>query len=217
MIKNRTALISSVILLAISMALYFPYPNNKLIGANVVFMSFPIQNVDGFVLKGIFCSVLFLAGMAFLIYGLKKFYVVFAILVLFAYALLPGYLITGYQKTLASGIGAISYDNDGKCAFDTLEDMRMTGQCSLSLKNNSKEPVTFELEFIDSIMSDNDARMESLLNIEGPYVITIDGKSEEFIQLDEVIDVSDVPNHFYSGSTASINFKLIEGKKERIF
>lgn len=217
MIKNRTALISSVVLLAISMALYFPYPNNKLIGAGVVFMSFPVQNADGIVWKGIFGSILFLVGMALLIYGLKKFYVVFAILVLFAYALLPGYLIKGYQQTLASGIGAVSYDNDGKCAFDTLEDTRMTGKCSLTLKNHSKEPVTFELEFIDSIMSTNDARMESLLNIEGPYVITIEGKHEEFIQLDEVIDVADVPNHFYSGSTSVINFKLIEGNKERIF
>lgn len=217
MIKNGTALISSVILLAISMALYFPYPNNPLIGADVVFMSFPIHTAEGLVLKGIFASIIFLAGMACLLYALKKFYVVLAILVLFVYALLPGYLITSYQQTLASGIGAISYDGDGRCAFDTLEDARMTGECDLTLKNHSKEPVSFELEFLDSIKSTNDARMESLLNIEGPYVITVDGKSEEFIRLDEVLDVSDVPHHFYSGTSTGIHFKLIDGEKERIF
>ena len=218
MIKNITALISAVVLLAICMFLFFPYPNNPLLGATVVFMSFPIQNGDGFVWQGILATSIFLVAMALLIYGLKKFYVVAAVLVLFLYALLPGFLITAYQETFASGIGAISYDENGKCAFDTLDDnVRMKGDCELTLKNHSNKPVSFELEFIDTGFGQEDTKMVSLLNIAGPYMITIEGNHTEFIELNEILDVSDVTDHIYSGSTSDVHFKLIEKKKERIF
>lgn len=218
MIKNRIALISAVVLLAICMFLFFPYPNNPLIGTTVTFMSFPIQNGDGFVWKGIVASSIFLIAMALLIYGLKKFYVVAAVLVLILYALLPDYLVTAYQKTFASGIDAISYDQNGECTFDTLEyNARMKGECELTLKNHSHQPVSFELEFMDTGFGQEEMKMESLMNIAGPYKLTIEGNQTEFIELNEVLDVSDVADHIYSGSTSDVHFKLIEKKKERIF
>lgn len=218
MIKNRTALISAVVLLAICMILFFPYPNNPLIGSSVTFMSFPLQNEDGLVWKGILGTALFLIAMALLIYGLKRFYVVLAVLVLFLYALIPLYLVTAYQETLASGIGAISYDQEGKCAFDTLEDSeRMNGDCQLTLKNHSNQPVSFELEFMDTGFGQEEMKMVSLMNIAGPYKITIEGNQAEFIELNEILDVSDVQDHIFSGSTSDVHFKLVEEKKERIF
>lgn len=218
MIKNRTALISAVVLLAICMILFFPYPNNPLIGSSVTFMSFPLQNEDGLVWKGILGTALFLIAMALLIYGLKRFYVVLAVLVLFLYALIPLYLVTAYQETLASGIGAISYDQEGKCAFDTLEDSeRMNGDCQLTLKNHSNQPVSFELEFMDTGFGQEEMKMVSLMNIAGPYKITIEGNQAEFIELNEILDVSDVQDHIFSGSTSGVHFKLVEEKKERIF
>ncbi|PID21360.1 hypothetical protein CSV61_08995 [Sporosarcina sp. P3] len=218
MIKNRIALISAVVLLAICILLYFPYPNNPLIGATVTFMSFPIQTDDGLVWKGIVGSLLFLIAMALLIYGLKKYYVVLAVLVLFLYAFIPVYLITAYQETVASGIGAISYDQNGKCTFDTLDNYeRMSGDCQFTLKNHSKHPVSFELEFMDTGVGQDEMKMVSLMNIAGPYKMTIEGNRTEFIELTKILDVSDVPDHIYSGSTSDIHFKLIEEEKERIF
>lgn len=218
MIKNITALISAVVLLAICMFLFFPYPNNPLIGATITFMSFPIQNEDGFVWKGIVATTIFLIAMALLIYGLKKFYVVAALLVLFLYALLPGYLVTAYQETIASGIGAISYDQNGECTFDTVEDnVRMKGECELTLKNHSSKPATFELEFMDTGFGSEESKMESLMNIAGPYTMTVEGNRTEFIELNEILDISDVSNHIYSGSSSDVHFKLIEKNKERIF
>ncbi|PIC97876.1 hypothetical protein [Sporosarcina sp. P29] len=216
--KNRTALISAVVLLAICMILFFPYPNNPLIGSSVTFMSFPLQNEDGLVWKGILGTALFLIAMALLIYGLKRFYVVLAVLVLFLYALIPLYLVTAYQETLASGIGAISYDQEGKCAFDTLEDSeQMNGDCQLTLKNHSNQPVSFELEFMDTGFGQEEMKMVSLMNIAGPYKITIEGNQAEFIELNEILDISDVQDHIFSGSTSDVHFKLVEEKKERIF
>ena len=218
MIKNSTALIGAALLLIICQFIFFPYPNNPLLGSTVTFMSFPIQNADGLVMKGIFASVLFLIAMALLIYGLKRFYVVAAVFVLFLYVLLPGYLVTAYQKTFASGIGAISYDQNGKCMFETLEDMdRMTGDCELMLKNHGSEPVTFELEFLDAGFGQEDVKMVSLMNVAGPFKMTIEGKQEEFIQLEEVLNVSDISDHIYSGSTSDVHFKLSGEGKERIF
>ncbi|PIC82887.1 hypothetical protein [Sporosarcina sp. P1] len=218
MIKNRTALICAMVLFAICMFLFFPYPNNPLLGTTVTFMSFPIQTDDGWVWKGILGTFLFLIAMALLIYGLKKHYVVLAVLVLFLYALLPRYLITAYQETLATGIGAISYDQNGKCAFDTLDDNeRMSGDCQLSLKNHSNQSVSFKLEFMDTGFGQEEMRMVSLMNLAGPYKLTIEGNQTEFIEINEILDVSDVSDHIYSGSTSDVHFKLIEEKKERIF
>ena len=57
MIKSKLALISSVIILGICMYLYFPFPNNEILGARSTFMSFPIRNQKGYILLGIIGSV----------------------------------------------------------------------------------------------------------------------------------------------------------------
>lgn len=216
MIKNKAAFVGSFIIFAICMYLFFPFSNTAIKEAQFVFMSFPIQDQEGYNLLGIIGSIMFIGAIIFLFNSLEKyrFRIVFAVVIV--YMFLPNLLIVAYQETLANGISAISYDGNGQCDFVTMDDS-MDADCNLVLHNRSDEAVTVELEFIDSLfMEEKYVRMESLMNLAGPYTITLAPNSQKHIHLEELLDLSNVPNHIDSGTSFSIHIKLIDGNETRI-
>lgn len=216
MIRNKAALISSAVILCICMYLYFPFPENELFDARSYFMSFPIRNQDGYVVLGIIGSVLFVFAMILLVIGIKKYHLRTIIIIVLVYSLLPNILITVYQETLASGITAISYDGNGTCSFQLVKEDLSNGECNLMLYNRSNEAVSFELEFLDSIFLENELRMESLMNLGGPYSITIEANSKKSIHLKELLNLIDVPKHTIGGESMNIHIKLTDGETVRI-
>ena len=83
------------------------------------------------------------------------------------------------------------------------------------LQNRSNEDVSFELEFLDSFFMEDEVRMESLMNVGGPYHITIEANHKKSIHLKELLELSDVPKHIDGGTSNNIHFKLIDGESER--
>lgn len=215
MIKNKLAIASSFILLVICMSIYFPFPNNEMIKARSSFMSFPIRNEEGYVFLGILASLLFVVALVLLLMGLKKYHFRTLVLVILAFAFIPMALITVYQETFAEGIYAIKYDGKGKCNFEYMDEDLMNGECSLILHNRSNEAVSFQLEFLDSFFHEDGIRMESLMNVAGPYNVTLEANSNSSIYLKELLDVTGIPNHIESGSSSNIRIKLTEGQRSR--
>ncbi|MEI2364609.1 hypothetical protein [Niallia circulans] len=215
MIKSKVALISSVVILGICMYLYFPFPNNVMLEARSTFMSFPIRNQDGFIPLGIIGSVLFIVAMILVFNGMKKYRLRSILIVAIIYAVLPNFLITMYQETLASGIKAISYDGNGNCNFENVGEDLLNGECNFVLHNRSGKDVSFELEFLDSYFMEDGVRMESLMNLTGPYRMTIEANRKKTIHLKELLDLSDVPKHIDGGTSNGIHFKLIDGANTR--
>ncbi len=215
MIRSKVALISSIVILSICMYLYFPFPNNVMLEARSTFMSFPIRNHDGVIPLGIIGSVLFIIAMILLVIGIKKHYFRTIIIVVIIYAILPNLLITIYQETLARGITAISYDGNGNCNFEYVSEDLLNGECNFVLQNRSSKDVLFQLEFLDSYFMEDGVRMESLMNLAGPYKITIKANRKKSIDLKELLDLSDVPKHIEGGTSNNIHFKLIDGEKTR--
>lgn len=215
MIRNKKALFSSAVILCICMYLYFPFPENDLIEARSTFLSFPIRNRDGYVVLGIIGSVLFIFAMILLAIGIKKYHLRTIIIVVLVYAFLPKLLIMVYQETLASGITAISYDGNGICSFQYVNEDLSNGECIFMLHNRSNKAVSFELEFLDSFFVEKEERMESLMNFGGPYSITIEANQKESIYLKELLNLIDVPKHIGGGTSMNIHFKLIDGKTVR--
>lgn len=215
MIKSKSGFFGSLIIFAICMSLFFPFPNDVMAGAQITFMSFVIEDENGYKLLGIIGSVLFVLAIILLLNSLEKYQFRALIAVVIIYMFLPNLLITAYQETLASGAAAISYDGNGQCGFETMDDA-MDGECNLVLHNHSNEDVTVELEFIDSFFRDDDMRMESLMNLAGPYSVTLAANSKKHIHLKELIDLSGVPDHIDSGTSFGINLKIKAGNKTRI-
>ncbi|WP_456274694.1 hypothetical protein [Bacillus sp. AK031] len=217
MIKNKTALILSTLLLIICMHLFFPFPDYELLHARSTFMSFPITTNEGYNLLGIFGSILFIVALILLVKGLEKYRFRITFIVCVAYAFSPLLLIAVYQETAADGIEAIWYDGDGTCEFQQAEnDGLLNAECIVVLKNRSNEPVTFQLEFIEEYYSEDKTRMVSLMNENGPYTITIEANHRKTIQFKERIDVLDIPNHIGGGTSNYIHFKLMDGETERV-
>lgn len=217
MIRNKLAVIASIVLLCICMSFYFPFPNNQIRNVGVQqFISFPIRNQDGYVMLGIIGSVLFVVAIILLVIGIKKYRFQTVIIVLIVYTFLPKLLIGVYQETLASGISAISYDNKGTCNFEYVGEDVLNGECSLVLHNHSNETVSFELEFLDSILGEDEMQMESLMNIDGPNNIVIEANSKKYIHLEKSLELSDVIKHIDEGSSTGVQIKLIDGGATRI-
>lgn len=216
MIRSKVALISSIVILCICMYLYFPFPNNVRLEARSIFMSFPISNHDGYILLGIIGSVLFIVALILLIVSIKKYHFRTIAIVVIVYSLLPQFLITMYQETLASGILAISYDNNGECDFKSVGDDLLNGDCNFVLHNRSNKDVSVDLELLDSFFGEDEVRMESLLNLAGPYRISIEANHKKSIHLKELLDVTNVPKHIDGGTSNGVHFKLSDGKTTRI-
>lgn len=215
MIRSKVALIISLVILCICMSLFFPFPNNALLEANTIFMSFPIRDHDGYIFLGIIGSLLFIIAMILLVLSVKKYHLRIMITVVIVYSFLPTLLITVYQETLASGISAISYDNNGHCDFEYVDEELLIGECNLELHNRSNEAVSFELEFIDSSFMEDGLRMESLMNLAGPYSVTMEANQKKSVHLKELLELTDVPNHIEGGSSFDIHFRLMDGEKIR--
>jgi hypothetical protein len=216
MIKNKKYLIASGVILIICMSLYFSYPNNRVMFERVTFMSFPISDQDGYNLLAIIGSFLFIFAMILLVKGMSKYHVRTVIIVLFAYTLLPLGLVSVYQETFAEGIAAISYDGMGTCDFERISIDELNGECQLLITNHSGDPVTFEIEFMDSYIPDIDHRLTSLMNEGGPYKITVEADREKTVEFKELLELSDVPKHVDGGSSMNVHFKITEGERERI-
>jgi hypothetical protein len=216
MIRSKLAIIGSIIIFGICRSLFFPFPNNVMLEARSTFMSFPIRDHDGYILLGIIGSVLFIIALILLVIGIKKYHFRTIVIVVVLYSILPTPLITMYQETLASGVKAISYDGNGNCNFEYVSEDLLNGECNLLLHNRSNKAVTFELEFLDSIFMEDEVRMESLMNIAGPYSITLEANDKRTIHLKKVLDLSDVPKHIEGGTSNGIHVKLIDGETARM-
>ena len=93
----------------------------------------------------------------------------------------------------------------------------LNGECNFVLHNRSGKDIAFELEFLDSLFIEDEVRMESLMNLAGPYIITIEENRKKSIYLRELLELSDVPKHIDGGTSNNIHFKLIEGGKQALY
>ncbi|MEK5431070.1 hypothetical protein MKY88_09345 [Lysinibacillus sp. FSL R7-0073] len=216
MIKNKVSFVTSIILLGICMCLFFPFPNYQMVNARISFMSFPILTDDGYVLLGLFGSALFILALILLVEGMKKYHLLSIGVVLITFTFLPILLMTIYQETFARGIMAISYTKNGECQFDVVSKHVLHGECHLELQNRNNEAVSFELEFLDDHLTGKGPRIESLMNVAGPYYVTIEPNRNKFIHIKELLDLSDVPNHIQGGGSSFIHIKIIDGEAARI-
>ncbi|MCR8848000.1 hypothetical protein NQ095_06235 [Rossellomorea sp. SC111] len=216
MIKNKKYLIASCLILIICMSLYFPFPNHQMIFERMTFMSFPISDQDGYNVLAIIGSFLFIFAIVLLVKGISKYHIRTVIIVLFSYSLLPLGLVMLYQETFAEGIAAISYDGTGTCDFERVSEDELNGECHLLITNHSGDPVTFDIEFLDSYIPDEDHRRTSLMNEGGPYRITVEANCEKMVEVKELLDLSDVPYHVDGGGSMNVHLRISDGEKERV-
>ena len=95
-----------------------------------------------------FCIALILCSLYFLAKALKKYHIRYILLAVILTMVLPMFLVNSFQKTLATGIYAISYEeNTSNCRFETIDENTLRGKCELTFENHSKNEVQFAITF----------------------------------------------------------------------
>ena len=199
------------------MVLVFPFPHKNPYGEAVISaLNMPIETVNGFHYLGIFALLLFFAGLYFLAKALKKYHIRYILLAVILTMVLPMFLVNSFQKTLATGIYAISYEeNTSNCRFETIDENTLRGKCELTFENHSKNEVQFAITFYDRYPFEEDRQMISLMKKGAPYKVAIKGKARKLITVETDIDISKMENHIDGGEAREVNIIIVQGKKKR--
>jgi len=217
MLKNKKLLFVSLILFVISISLNFPFPHKYPYG-RVLFsiLNIPIQTTHGLQVVGITSLLFLIASLVFLSKSLKKHKGRFVLLAIVLAMILPLFVADIYQKTFATGIYAISYEEvTSECNFDMITDNTMQAICNFSFKNNSNNNVTFYINFYETYPFEEDAKMISLLGMKAPFRVNMEAKESKQVKIKTMIDVSNINNHVENGTASYVNIIIQAGDKIR--
>lgn len=217
MIKNKKLYNLALILFIAAIALNFPFPHENPYGETVAsVLNIPVQSVNGWHYVGMASLALLISAIYFLSKSVNKFHgrvvLIAIILALFA----PSIIASSFQKTIASGIYAVSYErNESSCHFDMNDESTLSGECELLFENHSREDVQFNIEFYEKYSFEDDVQMVSLMNNHAPYVVNLKGNERKTVKIATDIDVSNIENHVESGRSTFINIIIKSGEKSR--
>ncbi|MEH7334660.1 hypothetical protein V7161_18625 [Neobacillus drentensis] len=216
MVKNKKFLLLAFFLLIASMVINFPFPHEKTFGETMSIFNMSITTVNGISIVGITALSLFIAGLFFLAISLNKYQGRLIFLAIFLSVSTPHYFVELFQRTISSGICAISYDgNKSSCRFEMTNKTILHGECELPFENYSKNDVQFTIEFYEEYAFEDDVRMLSLMNNSAPYKVRLGGKESRRVQIETNIDVSKMAHHVDSGEANGINIIIKSGNQSR--
>jgi hypothetical protein len=217
LIKDKKFFYTALILFFVSVALNLPFPDKILYSDTVILFNTPIKTLNGLNYIGIISILFLLFSLIFLVKSLNKYHIRFALIVILIATFFPSFVVSSFQKTIATGIYAISYDDHGSnCDFKMINRTTILhGECQLPFENHSKNDVQFYIEFYEPYK--DDVQMSTLMNKNGPYKVRLKGKEKRRVKIETDIDVSKVKNHIESGEmTGGINILMKAEGKSRI-
>ncbi|MFS0562058.1 hypothetical protein AB1K91_15080 [Terribacillus sp. 179-K 1B1 HS] len=217
MIKNKKMLWTSLILFIISTVMTIPFPHKNPLGETVVSVfNFPIRTVYGLHYIRIISFILFIASLFFLTRSLEKYHVRAVLFAIIIAVFLPSLIVESYQKTLATGVDAVYYDEKwSDCDFEMVGESTLSGECELPLENYSSDDVEFTVEFYEKYISEDDIPMVSLMNENAPHRIGLMAKERKLVKIKTRIDVSEMENHIEGGSASGVDIMIKAGEKMR--
>ncbi|MGG3468665.1 hypothetical protein ABES02_14435 [Neobacillus pocheonensis] len=217
MLKNKKFLILALILLIVSLILNFPFPHEYRYGESLMSVfNIPITTVNGPSLVGIASFSVFIAGLFFLAKSLTKYQGRLVLLAILISTIAPTYFAELFQRTIATGIYAISYNHDeSNCRFEMTNKTILHGECELPFENYSKDDDQFSIEFYEEYAFENDVPILSLMNNNAPYKVKLRGKESRRVKIETNINVSKMPHHIDSGEANGVNIIIKSGKNHR--
>lgn len=217
MIKDKKLIYIALIPFFISMALNFPFPHKNPYGEVVASaLNIPIKSVNGFHYVGITSLLLLIVSLYFLGRSLKRYRVRWVLIAIIIAIFTPPFLTSAFQKTIATGIYAISYQShDSICNFEMKNETTLHGVCELPFENYSRHSNQFTIEFYKHYPLEDDVRMVSLMNNDAPYEVRLRGKERKRVIIETDIDVSQMENHIEGGQASSVTIIIKSGERTR--
>jgi len=199
------------------MSLNFPFPHKNPYGeAAVSVLNIPVTSVNGFHYVGITSLLLLITSLYFLVKSLKKYHVRCVLIAIMVSIFAPLFVASTFQKTIATGIYAISYQSDESvCTFEMKNETTLHGVCELPFENYGKNNTQFNIEFYERYSFEDDVRMVSLMNNGAPYEVRLIGKEIKRVIIETDIDVSQMENHIEQGEARFVTIIIKSGERTR--
>jgi len=217
LIKDKRLICIALVPFFISIALNFPFPNKNPFG-EVVFsvLNIPIKSVSGFQYVGITSLLLLISSLYLLVKSLKKYRVRWVLVAIMVAIFTPPFIASTFQKTIATGIYAISYESqESICNFEMKNETTLHGVCELPFENYSRNSNQFTIEFYENYPFEDDVQMISLMNNDAPYEVKLRGKERKRVIIETDIDVSQMEYHIESGQASYVAIIIKSGEKTR--
>ncbi|MCH6268965.1 hypothetical protein [Neobacillus citreus] len=213
MIKDKKSLSISIILYLAVIILNLPFPDQSPLGETLASkLHIPVRSANGLHYFGISLFILFILSLYFLSKSLKKYKTRFIVIAFLAVSFIPTFLAASIQKYFATGIYSVAYNhNEGRCHFEIAGEKTLHGECVLPFENYSSKPVGFTIEFYDTY----DDEFLTLMNVNAPYTVKLDGKESNRVEIEADIDVSKMKNHIDSADVNGVNIIIKSGGKSR--
>ncbi|MEY8751053.1 hypothetical protein [Alkalicoccobacillus gibsonii] len=203
MIRNKWLLMGSVFIFILLIIYRLPYPNTRFIGSGSsdLFL-FNLSSRTGVELMEWISLILFVIAIVLFVRSLTDHRAVLTVLMVITVGWLPMKVVELYQFTFATGVDAVSYnDEESSCTFDGRDTM-----CEVELKNHSSNEVEFLLNIHDIDYEGN----EGFLLDEWEH-IQLKPRSTHMIEINQTSS-EDVD---MSGYTNSFNIQIRDDDKER--
>lgn len=199
------------------MALNFPFPHKNPYGEErTSIFNIPITTVNGFNYVGITSFLLLMLSLYLLVKSLKKYRSRSVLIAILVAIFTPPFVASTFQKTIATGIYAIAYENqESICNFEMKNETTMHGICELPFENYSSTSTEFTIEFYEHYRFEDGVRMVSLMNNGAPYEVRLKGKERTRVMIETDIDVSQMENHIDGGESKYVPIIIKSGEITR--
>jgi hypothetical protein len=217
LIKNRKLFYIAIVPFIISLVLNFPFPHKNPFGEAVILaLNIPIRTVNGIHYIGLASLLLLFASLSLLGKSLGKFHVRFQLLAILVAIFTPPVIASTIQKTVATGIYAISYQSDeSTCEFEMKNETTLHGVCELFFENYNRGNTQFTIEFYEHYPFEDDLKVLSLMNNDAPYEVTLSGNERKRVIIETDIDVSQMENHADGAHAREVTIIIKSGEKIR--
>ena len=222
MIRERSLLIKGLTFLLAVFILNIPFPNSTPLGHSVFsFLGLPIygneETMTGFSYANNAWAIMLLISLFLLYKSLNRHRLKLTILVAFIVTSGPGCMIEVMQKTVLSGMYAVSYDaENSNCTFETNKrETILTGNCKLSFENNRSKPVTFEVAIDKRTFFEDEQPFLQMMNKPKLHTVTLESKGYQTVEITSSIKVADLPSELYIGEMNGFHVKIYPNGKKR--
>ncbi|MBM7097595.1 hypothetical protein JSY36_17820 [Bacillus sp. H-16] len=208
MIIHKGYLITSLSLFFVVMALNFPFPHATYQSGvhSMVVLGIPVSTADGIMWFGWLYVAMIVAAVVFLVKALDKYKLRLALLSLLLVNVMPIATASAFERTVASGVYAVSYDSSASvCEFNRSGNERMKAECELTFTNHSDEAVFFTLSFMERYSGYKEFNeILSLLNEYGPFEASLDGSERKVVSISAEVESSGFDGGSFNGPNLKI-------------
>lgn len=213
--KNKNNLYVSICLFIVYLVVGFPFFHESHPGNNVFLFNIPLRTMSGLNYLGIIALSLLFTSFTLAVKSLNQYKKRTVLIGILLATFIPLYLADAYQKTFATGVYAISYEQEfSECDIRKNGDTTLVAECNLLLTNHSNSDVDLSLSFIDKY-SDVEHDMIKIINNGAPYHLKIRKNERKHVEIYTTIEMSQLEEAMGAGSMKMLNIRIESDGKER--